>query len=147
MFCWLFLHFRAARTEYLPVLFTSKPQKSASVSTLIVFDVSVSLIGLHICSFPTSVLPHGCLNRRNVFCLYSQQIFYLFFCTCRFSVWKQPCCLWWKEPVCFLFFLFLSSARLFKDPGRKRHCCYSAASTAGSHWKTPNASSLCRPSL
>lgn len=60
-----------------PFVFTSKPQKSASVFKLIVFDASVSFIGPHICSFPTSVFPHGCLNRRNVFCLHSQQIFFL----------------------------------------------------------------------
>lgn len=59
-----------------PFVFTSKPQKSASVFKLIVFDASVSFIGLHICSFPTSVFPHGCLNRRNVFCLHTQQIFF-----------------------------------------------------------------------
>lgn len=93
----------------------------------------------YICSSPISVFSRGCLNRRNVFCLHSQQVFFLY-------LWKQPYCLWWKEPVC-LFFSFLFSAPLLKSSGRGQDHCYSAESTAGSHWKTQNASSLCRPPL
>ena len=71
-------HVSAAGAEGLPALFKSKPQKSVSVSTRSVSDVPVSLVGLHICSSLTSVLPQFCLNTRNVFHLHSQQVFSFF---------------------------------------------------------------------
>lgn len=127
-------HVSAAGAEYLPALFKSKPQKSVSVSSLSVSDVPVSLVGLHICSSLTSVLPQFCLNRRNVFCLHRQQVFPFFFLTLRF-VWRQPCCLWWKEPVCVSLRLFWTS----RQKQRLLLLCWLP--------KPTNASSVCRPSL
>ena len=133
-------HVSAAGAEGLPALFKSKPQKSVSVSTRSVSDVPVSLVGLHICSSLTSVLPQFCLNTRNVFHLHSQQVFFSFFLShaqvCNSaSVWRQPCCLWWKEPVCVFFRLFWTS----RQKQRLLLLCWVP--------EPQNASSVCRPSL
>ncbi len=110
------------------------------LSWLWLYLMCLCLIGLHICSYPTSVFPHGCLNRRNVFCLHSQQIFLtLVFCV------KAAMLFMMERASLFLLLSLLDSSVWISR--QKRDSCYSAASTAGSHWKTPNASSLCRPSL
>ena len=121
-------HGSAAGAEGLPALFKSKPQKSVSVSTRSVSDVPVSLVGLHICSSLTSVLPQFCLNTRNVFHLHSQQVFSFFlsfFLTLRFETQLQC---EGRHVVYDGRSPFVSSSVSFEHPGRNRDCCCSAES-------------------
>lgn len=131
-------HVSAAGAEYLPALFKSKPQKSVSVSSLSVSDVPVSLVGLHICSSLTSVLPQFCLNRRNVFCLHSQQVFPFFFLTLRFALSFSV-----KAAMLFM----MEGASLCLPPSLLNIQAETERLLLCWLPKPPNASSVCRPSL